>query len=459
MEKNIISTISTHGINCGKNYQERVLKMFKKITGTIGTRLLVAVMAFTAWTLNAHYLGPEKVGTVSLIIFAVAIIQLFTNFVAGAALIYLTPRTGIYRLFIPAYIWSLLITLITAFSLEFLGTIFPLLEIIPAGYFIPVLLLALVMSFTSANYMLLLGLERVNGYNIVNLVQMTVLFLILVVMLFGVRSYEVMAYYWAVFISYFFAMVLGLALLYRSFTKVPLTNMKSLVLEILRFGTYVQFANIFQTMNYRLSLKFVDFYIGRGAVGILSLGMQLAEGLWLISRSIATVQYSRLSNEMNYDYSVRLTLTLAKITWVVTAVAMLILLAIPKFVFEAVFTASFGDVKLVIASLSPGIVALSVSMILSGFFSSINKPFHNTIGSATGLIFTIGLGILLIPKYGIMGAGISATVSYTCVTLYQFIVFTTLTKIRLHDFLLTKTDLRLLYGEIRKIMINEKEKQ
>jgi O-antigen/teichoic acid export membrane protein len=163
------------------------------------------------------------------------------------------------------------------------------------------------------------------------------------------------------------------------------------------------------------------------------------------------VQYSRLSNEMNYDYSVRLTLALAKTTWVVTGFAILLLLAIPKFIFVAIFTARFGDVKLVIASLALGIVALSVSMIFSGFFSSINKPYHNTISSAAGLIFTVGLGLLFIPAYGIMGAGISATVSYSCITLYQFIVFSRMTKLKLRDFMLTRADISLLFGELKKI--------
>jgi O-antigen/teichoic acid export membrane protein len=425
--------------------------MFKKIIGTIGTRLLTAALAFITWMLNAHYLGPEKVGTVSLMIFSVAIIQLFTNFVAGAALIYLTPRTGIYKLFIPAYIWSFAVTVLVAVALQLLGGIFPILEIIPEGYFIPALCLALVMSFSSANYMLLLGLEKVKSYNIIGLVQAVILFFILLLMLFGIRFFDVMAYFWAIFISYAIAMAMGLVILFPSFKRIPLTGMKELMLEILRFGTYVQFANIFQTMNYRLSLKFVDFYIGRGAVGVLSLGMQLAEGLWLISRSIATVQYSRLSNEMNFDYSVRLTLTLAKIAWIVTGFAMLLLLAVPKFVFVAIFTARFGDVKLVIASLALGIVTLSVSMIFSGFFSSINKPYHNTISSAIGLVFTIAMGLLLIPKYGIMGAGISATVSYSFLTLYQFIIFSRMTKLSIRDFMLTRTDISMLMSELKKI--------
>ncbi|MEI7499922.1 MAG: polysaccharide biosynthesis C-terminal domain-containing protein [Bacteroidota bacterium] len=428
--------------------------MVNKILGTIGTRMINAILAFVIWILNAHYLGPEKVGTIFLIIFSVSIIQLFINFVGGAALIYLTPRTGIFKLIVPAYIWTFLVTILCSALLSFIAAIFPVLEVIPAGYFWQVLFLALIMSFASVNFMLLLGLEKVKTYNYINLVQIIVLFLILLFCLFGLRLIDVMAYYWAILISYSIAFLISFYLLWPSFRKVPLTKMKSLLMEILRFGTYVQFANIFQTLNYRLSLKFVDFFSGRAAVGVLSIGLTLAEGLWLISRSIAMVQYSRLSNEMNYDYSVRLTLTFAKITWVVTGIAMLLLLAVPNFIFTALFSARFGDIKMVIASLAIGIVTLSVSMIFSGFFSSINKPYHNTISSAIGLVFTIVFGFILIPGYGIIGAGISATFSYTFATIYQFIVFSRMTKLRLRDFLITKTEVRLLSGEIRRILTN-----
>jgi len=425
--------------------------MFKKILGTLGTRIVAAILSFTTWILNAQYLGPEKVGTISLLIFSVVIIQLFTNFISGAALIYQTPRAGVYRLLIPAYIWTPVITIASGYLMFFAGNFFPVMKIIPEGYFTAVLALALVMSFTSVNYMLLLGLEKVKMFNLCNLLQSICLMLVLLLILFGFRVHDVMAFYRAIFISYAIAFLVSFFTLVPSIKRVPLTGMRGLIRDILRFGTYVQVANIFQTMNYRLSLKFVDMFSGRGAVGVLTIGMQLAEGLWLISRSIGTVQYSRMSNEMNFDYSVKLTLTFAKISWVVTAMAMALLLCIPQFVFTSLFSSSFSEVKPVIASLAAGIVMLSVSMIFSGFFSAINKPYYNTIGSAIGLVFTIGLGLLLVPRYGIIGAGISASVSYFFITLFQFIIFSRMTRLRLRDFMLTKTEIRLLIGELKKI--------
>jgi O-antigen/teichoic acid export membrane protein len=265
---------------------------------------------------------------------------------------------------------------------------------------------------------------------------------------------DVMAYYWAIFSSWLLVLVITLGMLAPHIRREPLTGLGTLMKEILRFGAYVQFANIFQTLNYRLSLKFTDLFLGRGSVGVLSLGMQLAEGLWIISRSIATVQFSKLANSADREYGVRLTLTLAKATLLITAAAMVVLLAIPGSVFVFLFSDGFAQVKLVIASLAIGIVALSVSMILSGFFSGINKPWHNTISSAIGLVFTVLAGILLIPKYGIAGAGFAATVSYSIATLYQFVVFLRVGKVGAKDLLITGGEIRKFSGEIRSILNN-----
>jgi len=425
--------------------------MLRKIAGTIGTRVVTALLAFVTWTLNAHFLGPEKVGTISLMIFSVAIIQLFTNFVAGAALIYQTPRAGVYRLIIPAYCWSLIVTALMAFLLELAGRIFPVVAIIPEGYFLPVLFLAQVMSLASANNMFLLGLERIRAYNIAGLIQITVLLLVLLLLIFGSGMRDVMAYYWAIFSSWLLVMVITLGMLAPHIRREPLKGLGTLMKEILRFGAYVQFANFFQTLNYRLSLKFTDLFLGRGSVGVLSLGMQLAEGLWIISRSIATVQFSKLANEKDREYGVNLTLALAKAALLITAVAMLALIAIPGSVFVFLFSAGFAQVKLVIASLAIGIVALSVSMILSGFFSGINRPWHNTVSSAIGLIFTVLMGLFLIPSYGIAGAGLAATVSYSIATLYQFVVFLRVGKVRAKDLLITRAEILTFVGEMKRI--------
>jgi len=426
--------------------------MFRKIIGTIGTRVISAFLTLLISVLNVRYLGAANVGIISLIILSVTFIQLFNNFIGGGALVYMTPRAGFYKLFVSSYVWTFFITIFATFFFQFAGTLIKQLEVIPHGYFLAVLILALVMSFTSANYMLLLGKEKVKTYNYLILIQIVVLIICLVVAVRAFNVRTVMAYYWAILISYILSYILSFIPLMRYLKIEPLKGLKPIFITMFRFGTYAQFANIFQMMNYRIGYYMVEMWFGKAALGVMSTGFQISEGLWIISRSLALVQFSRISNAMDFNYSVRLTLILSKITIVVTTLALLCLLALPESFYRLVYLhPEFGLIRLVIACLGVGIITLSFSMILSHFFSGINKPYHNTISSAIGLVFTVGLGLLLIPRYGILGASVTASVSYTISMIYQLIVFIRMTHLKAKDFILTLAEIKLLIEEVKHL--------
>ncbi len=426
--------------------------MFKKIIGTIGTRVIGAALTLIIWIMVARFLGAVNLGTISLIILAVTIIQLFTGFFGGSSIIFMTPRAGVYRLIFPAYLWAIVISFASSGLLLFLNVISEKLEVIPAGYFWEVLVLGVVMSLVSVNSMLLLGQERIAVFNILSLVQIAMLFIFLTGSLFIFNTRNVMTYYWPILISFLITFIASFLQLFPSLKKVPLTGMRKLMGDVLRFGTYVQFANIFQQLNYRLSYYIVDFFLGRGVLGVFTSGVQLSEGLWLVPRSIGMVQLSRISNEMDQRYATSLSLSMIKISSVITLFMLLLLLMIPASFFQFLYGTEFSDIKIVIAALGTGIVTLSVSIILSQFFSGINKPFHNTISSAIGLVFTVGFGFLLIPRWGLIGAGITSSISYTVATIYQFIVFTRMTKLSSRDLLLKKTEIILFWNEAKKFL-------
>ena len=424
--------------------------MFRKIIGTIGTRVISAFLTLFISVLNARFLGLANVGTIALIMLSVTFIQLFNNFIGGGSLIYMTPRAGFHKLFVSGYSWTFSVTFLCILIFRLLESVFTKLEIIPHGYYFEVLVLALLMSFTSVNYMLLLGREKVKTYNFLTLAQILILIISLLAAVYLFHVHTVMAYYWAILISYLIIFIFSFIPLLKFWKIEPLKGMKPIFMTMFRFGTYAQFANIFQLMNYRLGYYMIELWYGRAALGVMSTGFQIAEGLWIISRSLAMVQFTRISNSNNFNYNVRLTLILSKITLIVTTLALLCLLALPESFYRLIYSHyEFGEVRIVIACLGFGILTLSFSMILSHFFSGINKPFHNTISSAIGLVFTLGLGLVLVPRYGIVGACLTATISYSMSALYQFIVFSRMTKLRARDFILTRPELMLLLDEIR----------
>lgn len=426
--------------------------MRDKILGTVSTRIIVAILSFLIWILNARLLGPEKVGTISLIVFSIAIIQLLTNFFSGAALVYYTPRVGISRLLLPAYLWNLVVTLSGTGILMVLPLIHSSLELIPKTYQFDVVLLTIIISCGSVNLNLMLGLEKVKQFNYLSLLQVALLVVILMIIMLVLDYLDVRAYILAMGISWLVTFIAGIRVLTPFLVKTKIAPQDHLFRDVLRFGTFVQVANLFQTFNYRLSLKFADLFLGRASVGILSVGMALAEGLWVIGRSISTVQFSRLSNESDFGQSVKITLILMKITGLVTAAAMIVLLLVPDSWFQFLFTQKFVGLKVIIGSLSFGIVILSISMILSGFFSGINNPRHNMVSSAIGFLFTCVLGLLLIPTWGLAGAGLAASASYTAATIYQLVVFFRLSKLKPADLLLKRREAEEFIREIRKIV-------
>ena len=197
----------------------------------------------------------------------------------------------------------------------------------------------------------------------------------------------------------------------------------------------MQFSNIIQLVNYRLNYYLINFFYSKALLGIFSIGVQLSEGLWLISKSIATVQYARISNSTDADYSKQLTIRFFKISFLATLITLIPLILLPVNFYRFVFGHEFGNVRYVIMFMSSGIMAVAVNSMFSHFFSGTGRPYLNTIGSAIGFVFTLGLGLILVPSYGIYGAAITASFSYLASLLFQFIAFTSITKLLLKNIL------------------------
>lgn len=211
------------------------------------------------------------------------------------------------------------------------------------------------------------------------------------------------------------------------------------------YGATMQSGNIFQFLNYRLSYFFVKFFLGLGPMGLFSTANQLSESIWILGKSISTVQYSRISNEDDHYYAAKLTMTFVKICVILTFAGIVVLNGLIFLLFPYIFRPEFAPVKYVMLILSPGILTFSVNVILSPYFSGSGRAKYNTITAAAGLFFTFVTGITLIPWLGLAGAALSATISYTCATLYQFIIFIRVSGIRAKDFLLKPSEIHSAY--------------
>ena len=375
--------------------------------------------------LITNYIGSEGLGIIALIMVAITIVQLSVDLIAGGSLVYFASRANIGQLLFPAYAFVFIVILSYYITGLFAEAYFPVLfyTIVPEGYFLHILALSLLGSLMWIHYNLLLGKSRIAAYNIIFTLQITIFLLVFVWLIFISKNYSVLSYVYALYFGFGLAAVLGFIAVMAKAEKMVLAGWMNVTKKVFRYGLVTQMANLLSIGNNRLSFYFIRSFAGLPALGIYSAGIQLTEGFKLIGQSIAVVQFSAISNTRDNEYSRILSIRLMKVSMLLTLAAVIIINILPEDFYVWAFSKQFIGIKPVIVSLSPGVLALAANNIFSHYFSGMGEPKVNLIAKMVGFVFTVTLAILLIPPYGFIGAGITASVSYTATVIYQYFVF------------------------------------
>ncbi|MBO4232662.1 MAG: polysaccharide biosynthesis C-terminal domain-containing protein, partial [Bacteroidales bacterium] len=193
--------------------------------------------------------------------------------------------------------------------------------------------------------------------------------------------------------------------------------------QMLSFGWKTELSSLLQFFNYRLTYYLLAYFISRGSVGIFSIGVTVAEAIWVVSRSVSMVQFSNVLKQGNTMQSRKETMSLALVSLGISAACILVILLLPASLFVFVFGPEFGEVKRVVLLLAPGILAIAFSNVLGNYFSAIRKLNILIIKSLIGLIFTLVLALWLIPRWQIDGACIVNAASYLISSVVLFLYY------------------------------------
>ncbi len=425
--------------------------MLKQIAGTTFTKIIITGLGFLTVILATRFLGAEEYGNISFFVLTLAILQLVTGVAGGPALVYLVPRMSLYQLFFGTFFWSVVVHLSGYFILKLGNTFTPTL-------LVHLISLSFIHYLNTFAYTVLLGQKRIMQFNYILLVQAFFLFSALGGQLLLTENRDIWIYIYSLYIAYGLSASMGWLLISKYFSKRNQGNFFSDLGKMIRYGGFLQLANGLQLFNYRLSYFFIDHFLGRSFLGIYNAGVQLSEGIWIFGKSFAVVQYSNISNSNDRQYAVNISLKLLKVVVAITFTCLLVLFILPRSFYAFLFGAEFGYVKTVIIYLSPGVLALSASQILSHFFSGTGQQHHNAIGSGIGVFFTFICGITLIPMLGLAGAGLTASCAFSATSIYQLIVFIRLGKCKLSDFAFQKKDIQEAYEIFKKAQKKRPEK-
>ena len=431
--------------------------MIRQIISTTATRFLVAGISFLIVVANSRNIGAAGVGTIGIIILDMTIITIISGFFGGPSFVYFTPRKRIKDLLSVSFM-SVIPGPAVFLSIYYLldrfsdyATVFA-----PQSYLIHIVLLAVLLVLHSNNMAIILGRQRIYAHNLITLLQQVTTVITLLVLFFVRNDYSVMAYLKAYYAGLIISMVPALVLVIGEIKDDGKTGKLSMsfLKEILAYGFTVQLASLFQIFNYRMPYYFLkSFFPAGNRLGVFTVGTQIAEGLWIIGKSISLVQYSSISNTNDRRINSDLTINLLKFSVILTTIMLIILLVLPVEFYIYIFGfRDFGQVKTVILYLSPGIIALTANMILSHYLSGTGKPVYNLVVSFVGLVIITVSGFYLIEIMGLKGAAVSASFTYLLTAFMSFYFYFKQSDSLLSDLILSRDDLLFFRKMIRKII-------
>jgi len=386
----------------------------QNILKTFFSKVLILFINFAILTLTTNYFGLEGRGLISIIMADLAIIVIFNNILGGSSVVYYINKVGLSKLIFPAIIWMVLSTAIGAFLFSVVHTQQNYLILFP---------LTLITSFFAFNLLTFIGKEKIHFFNVFSLLApiLLLLFNLGFIFLFNIRT--VNAYFECYFISQFVVFVLSFFYVEKYLVKEEIGISRAIVGQVFKYGWKNELSSLIQFLNYRLSYFFILFYQDIESVGLFSVAIAVSESIWLVAKSITTVQYSKILNLNNYNEAIKLTKKSAKISLFATLSVLFVVAFIPSEVFGFVFGKDFSTTKQLLFILMPGILSMAVSNVYGHYFAATNQMRVLIIKSTLGLVFTVVLSIIFIPMWSLKGACLVTSISYLSSSVYLLVVF------------------------------------
>ncbi len=378
--------------------------MFSRSTTlTIASKLIILFINFFLVVITAQIWGSEGRGEIALVIANIAIISIVANISCGSTVAFHAPRMAHGELlgiaFTGAFALSSLSTLVLSIILGF-------------EYFQHLMIISLLMSVSNSLSLYWLGKENIRWYNILTLLAPVSILGFLFLMYYGFGLTSLSAFFYAYYIAYGLIIVIGvIGVLSRFPATRPAISIDG-IKKVLSYGFNNEFNYFIQFLNYRLTYFFVEEWLGLSPLGVFSISVSISEAIWVVSKSLSVIHFSRVVNTSNQPENIHRTKVSVRQSFWVSLTIVAAMALTPQSFFVYIFGEEFSEVKQYTIYLIPGIIAIAVSNLYGHYFAGVGKLHILRNKSLIGLFATLVLSILLIPGFQLTGACITLNVSH-----------------------------------------------
>lgn len=408
--------------------------MLKNLISSFFAKSTVAFTMLVILIVQSRALGSSELGQVSLLVLNLAIIQTISDIYTGTALVYFIPKYALDKIYSTGLIWT--IACILAVNLVFYVFNVGLKEL-----WIHVLILSFISTLQAFHNVILLAKERIKAYNFLIFFQPLLLLCVLCISIFILDITNVNAYIFAAYISWSISLLVSTFFIFKTLNADDKTKEELPLKNILRNGLVNQLGNLAHTLSNRYNYYMIGATM---LVGVYASATSLIESVWILSGSISPIILTHIANQKDVKNNSRVTFLLSKICFLLSGVCVLIVLFLPEGFFTFVLGKDFSGTKTIMLYLSPGVLCLSFSSIISHYFSGLGRQKILLLANGCGLLMTLCTSYYFISRFGLIGACYSASLSYLSQALILTIVFMKQNGFKIPHLFQLKRDLELL---------------
>lgn len=224
--------------------------------------------------------------------------------------------------------------------------------------------------------------------------------------------------------------------------------------RIFKLGIAYALGLLIVNMNYRLDVIIMEQISTNFETGIYSKGSVLTQYLWQIPMLLGTIVFARSANTKDRRVFSLQVCQLLRLSLFFTVIAGIILMLLAKQIILALFGGEFIGSAGVLFWLLPGVVLLTIFKVLNMDISGQGRPLFHAKALVPALLINVLMNILLIPRYGAIGAAFSSTVSYTLGAILFVGHYSKYTGIRISEILMyKKEDFELILRVLQRYKI------
>jgi len=181
--------------------------------------------------------------------------------------------------------------------------------------------------------------------------------------------------------------------------------------RVVSFALPAHVSTIAAYLNYRVDEFIVAGFLPIDQLGLYTIAVGMAERIWIIPGSVATVLLPYLTNQRDGDAAVSAAICRHVALWTGVVCGVVFVLANP--LVTMLFSSSFAGAVRPLRWLLPGIFTLCIGKVLVAEILAREKPRYTVWASGAAVVTNVVGNLLLVPRIGIDGAAIASSVSYS----------------------------------------------